>query len=154
MKKIKKKIIAVGVASVALIVLAADYGRFLCNNCSSMPPSQEDIVFFVRTVVNYEVKAWMKGDSFALCNGSVCQQLINETADAKIFAYGLPYPDPRTGYKREGGIIAGGGGNFYPGEPFYGGVEPGSGDGNGTVIVGSIGRDCTVFNSWEYAHWC
>ncbi|WCM89740.1 hypothetical protein [Acidovorax sp. NCPPB 3576] len=154
MKKIKKKIIAASLVSLALIVVAADYGRFLCNNCSSMPPSQEDIVFFVRTVVNYEVKAWVKGDSFALCNGSVCQQLINETADAKIFAYGIPYPDPRAGYKREGSIIAGGGGNFYPGESVYFGGGPSLGDGNGTVIVGAIGRECTIFNSWEYAHWC
>ncbi|GKT23317.1 hypothetical protein [Acidovorax sp. SUPP3334] len=99
MEKINRKVVAAGLVSIAVAVLAADYGRFLCVNCSSMPPSQEDIVFFVRTVVNYEVKAWAKGDSFALCNGSVCQQLINETAEAKIFAYGMPYPDPRTGYK-------------------------------------------------------
>lgn len=127
----RNSILAAVALSVVGVVLAVNHGRYFCDNCSTAP-SKEDILIFVRHYVNKDVNIWRVGDTFDLCNGSICARLINARPDASVFGAELVYPDPGVGYKRSGSVV---GGYNPPLGPINVGYPPGGGDPGGVVIV-------------------
>lgn len=109
-KKIVRLFAGLVLILITNIASAADYGRFLCTNCS-LPMNQGELNIFVTTVVNHHVNIWRSGDSFSICDGSICQNHISAggTQVGRVWSYGMTYPDPKVNYKAEGQSVAIGG---------------------------------------------
>lgn len=62
-------------AALALVVYAADYGRYRCDACA-VAMSPIDVRSFISVFVNPNVGMWQAKDTVSICNGSTCTQYI------------------------------------------------------------------------------
>jgi hypothetical protein len=103
---VSKKFSIFTIFAIAVVCVAADYGRFLCNSCA-MPMSPPDARAFISVFVNPKVPAWSANDTVSVCNGKVCVKYMTPSPNAVAWSVVSVTPDPRTGYVATGENITG-----------------------------------------------